>query len=404
MQMATSAVENDPARRTFSALHSYLRDELRLDGLVALHEPRFEDNAWNYVKDCLDSGWVSSVGAWVDRFETMCAEAADVPFAVATVNGTAALHMAFHALGIGAGDLVVCPPLTFVATANAIRYCNAHPVFVDVDDSTMGLDPLRLEDFLEHECERVSHGLVHRATGKRVAAVVAMHVFGNPVQAETLSAVCERFGLPLVEDAAEALGSRRRGRPCGSLAHVSTLSFNGNKLVTTGGGGMILTADEHLARRVRHLTTTARIAAGWEFAHDDLGWNYRLPNLNAALGCAQMERLSDLLAAKRRLNRHYYNLFHGIEGVSVLTDLPGSEGNHWLNAVVMPNKVQRDTLLTLSNDAGLQCRPAWRLMHRLPHLSTCPIAAAGLFQAENWVERLVNIPSSPFLAPPEVAA
>ena len=365
---------------------------------VVLHEPEFAGAEWNYVRDCLDTGWVSSVGKYVDEFESRLAAFTGVRHAVAVVNGTAALQTALLAAGVGRDDEVLMPALTFVATANAITYCGAIPHFVDSAEDRLGVDPVALADYLEATAERTADGFRNRTTGRRLAAVVPMHVFGHPVDMPALLAVAGKFALPVVEDAAESLGSWIGDRHTGTFGRVGVLSFNGNKIVTTGGGGAILTDDADLARRLKHLTTTAKVPHPWEFVHDHVGFNYRLPNINAALGCAQLECLPDMLARKRRLAVSYANAFAGRQDVSVIREPAGCRSNHWLNAVLLsqPDMSRRDAYLAAANDAGYQCRPVWRLMHRLPMYESCP--RAPLPVAERLEQGLINLPSSAKLA------
>lgn len=358
-------------------LEGFLRDTLRQSGSIPLHEPWIRGNAWAYAKDCLDSGWVSSAGSYVERFERHCAEACDVRHAVATVNGTAALHVALLVAGTRPGDVVLCPALSFVATANAIAYTGAAPFFVDCDEATLGIDA--------RDVERA----ISQAGNRRIAACVPMHVFGNPADMSRLLAVCGERRIPVIEDAAEALGSRYRDRACGSLGLAATLSFNGNKIVTTGGGGMILTNDDEFAQRARHLTTTARSGKGWLFDHDEIGFNYRLPALNCALGCAQMEDLPDFLARKRRLARLYGEVF----GSALIAGLPDALPNAWLNAVMLASRDERDAFLTETNACGIQTRPPWRLLADLPMYAAAP-RTGDLPVARDFVARIVNIPSS----------
>ena len=267
-------------------LNEYLREELGRSGKVALHEPWIVGNEWRYVKNCLDTGWVSSVGGYVDRFETEIAEICETEFAIAVVNGTSALHLALIGLGVGSNDLVICPPLSFIGTVNAVSYCGADPIFVDVDPDTLGLDPRALEAFLREECELLSEGLRHRNSGRRVASCLPVHVFGHPVDVDPIVSACHKYSIPVLEDAAEAIGSRYKGKSCGSFGHAAVLSFNGNKTLTSGGGGMVVTDDTMLAAKLKHLSTTAKQPHPWRYAHDSIGYNYRLPNINAALGCA----------------------------------------------------------------------------------------------------------------------
>lgn len=362
---------------------------------VALHEPRFAGNEWAYVKECLDSGWVSSVGAFVDRFERQLAAQAGVRHAVAVVNGTAALHVCLLLAGVRPGDEVLAPALTFVATINAISYCGAKPHFVDSSAATLGLDPGRLDAHLR-DIARYRDGIcVNRVTGAPLRAVVPMHVFGHPVDMDALNAVAEHWGLAVVEDAAEALGSTYKGRPCGGLGRLGALSFNGNKLVTTGGGGAVLTDDEAVARHAKHLTTTAKRPHAWAFEHDEVGFNYRLPNINAALGVSQLEQLAGFVAAKRRLAERYHAELAGIGGLSVVGEPAGASSNYWLNAVLLDGPEQRDAVLEATNRAGYMTRPVWALMHRQPMYRDCPRMALPV--AEDIERRLVNLPSSAIL-------
>ncbi|HET9389250.1 MAG TPA: LegC family aminotransferase [Steroidobacteraceae bacterium] len=365
---------------------------------VALHEPHFAGNEWTYLKECLDSTYVSSVGAFVDRFEAELAAYTGSRHAVAVVNGTAALHVALQLAGVQANEEVLVPALTFIATSNAIAYCAAVPHFVDSEPRTLGVDAGVLRDYLSHVAERRAGLCVNRQTGRIIRAVVPMHVFGHPVDLDALLAVSRDFNLALVEDAAESLGSLYHGRHTGTLGLLGTLSFNGNKTITTGGGGAILTGDDRLARRAKHLTTTARVPHRWEFGHDELGYNYRLPNLNAALGCAQLEQLPALLEAKRRLHRLYEAAFAPLEGVRLLSEPPGCRSNYWLQTLMLdqPSQERRDALLMATNDTGLMTRPVWTLNHRLPMFVSCP--RMPLPVAESLAQRIVNIPSSAQLA------
>lgn len=366
-------------------------------GSVALHEPSFEGREADYVLDCLKAGWVSSVGAYVDRFETMLAEYTGAKCVVATTNGTAALHVALLLAGVEANDEVLMPALTFVATANAISYCNAIPHFVDVAMDTLGIDSTALAAHLEGVAEQRGEFWFNRETGRRLRAIVPMHTFGHPVDIAGLLKVCARFHLAMIEDAAESLGSTYHGVHTGNFGLVSALSFNGNKIITTGGGGAILTNDLELGKRAKHLTTTARVSHRWEFTHDAVGFNYRLPNLNAALGCAQMEVLPDLLDRKRRLSARYAAAFSTHPDLRFVQEPKGTRSNYWLNAILLPEAQieQRDDVLQTLNKAGLMVRPCWTLMHRLRMYTQCP--RASLPNAENIEQRLLNLPSSPLL-------
>jgi perosamine synthetase len=367
-------------------------------GRVGLHEPTFIGRESEYVLDCLSTGWVSSVGSYVDRFEAMLSEYTGVGCAVATVNGTAALHVSLLLAGVEAGDEVLTPALTFIATANAVSYCGAVPHFVDSEEDRLGIDPAALAEHLGRIAERRGERWYNRETGRRLGAIVPMHTFGHPVHVAGLKAVCARYDLVIVEDAAESLGSNYRGVHTGGFGRVAALSFNGNKIITTGGGGAILTNDLALGRRAKHLTTTARVAHRWEVTHDAVGYNYRLPNLNAALGCAQMERLPAMLEQKRALAARYIAAFAGLDGVRFVAEPADSRSNYWLNTVILApeHAGQRDALLLALNNAGLMARPCWTLMHQLPTYTHCP--RAPLPVAETLERRLLNLPSSPFLA------
>jgi perosamine synthetase len=371
-----------------------LRSVLPQDASIALHEPEFAGNEWAYVKACIDTGWVSSAGSYVDEFERRLEEVTGSKHAVATVNGTAALHVALRLAGVTAGDEVLVPALSFVATANAVAYCGAAPHFVDSEAATLGMDPDALRDYLRTATETTAGGLRNKATGRRVAAVVPMHAFGHPARMEELLRISHDARVPLVEDAAESLGSSYGASHTGTLGHLGALSFNGNKIVTTGGGGAILTQDDALARHAKHLTTTAKCDHRWEYVHDELGWNYRLPNINAALGCAQLERLPDMLARKRRLAMRYREAMASLDELQFVGEPAGCRSNFWLNAVLLrePSEVVRDRLLAVTNEAGVMTRPAWALLNTLPMYADCPSAplpAAGRLHAS-----IVNVPSS----------
>jgi perosamine synthetase len=366
---------------------------------IALHEPEFRGNEWAYVKECIDTGWVSSVGKYVDEFERRLAELTGARHAVAVVNGTAALQVALELAGVQPRDEVLTPALTFVGTANAVAHCGGTPHFVDSSEGTLGLDPKALEAHLKEATERTAGELRNKRTGQRIAAILPMHAFGHPVDLEGLMDVAARYNLPIVEDAAESLGSTYRGRHTGTFGKLGVLSFNGNKIITTGGGGAILTDDPVLGRRAKHLTTTAKQPHRWAFNHDAVAYNFRLPNLNAALGCAQLERLPDLLQRKRRLAETYRRAFEGIPGFAFVREPEGSHSNFWLNAVLLDGADMevRDELLATANDAGYHCRPVWTLLHKLPMFRECPRAALPV--SERLEASLINLPSSAGLAP-----
>jgi perosamine synthetase len=367
-------------------------------GPFQLHEPTFAGNEWAYVKECLDTGWVSTAGKFVDRFERQLADCTGAKRAVAVVNGTAALHACLVLVDVKAGDEVLVPALTFIATANAVSYCGATPHLVDSAENTLGLDPAKLAGHLAEIAEVRAEGCFNRKTGARIRAVVPMHTFGHPVDLDPLVDLCGRYKLALVEDAAESLGAYYKGRHTGNHGIVSALSFNGNKVVTTGGGGAILTNDEGMGKLAKHLTTTARTAHQWSFLHDRVGYNYRLPNINAALGCAQLEQLPGAIARKRELAARYGRAFEGVAGVRFFRETDFGKGNYWLNAILLDREHagRRDDLLRALNTAGIAARPVWTLMHELEIYRDCP-RMESLGVAEDIERRLVNIPSSPFL-------
>lgn len=378
-----------------NAVRSVLGDT---DVLIPLHEPEFGGNEWAYVKDCLDTGWVSSVGAYVDRLERDLATYTGAAHAVVTGNGTAALHICLLLAKVRPGDEVLAPTLTFVATANAISYAGATAHFVDSEARTLGVDAEKLDQHLSRIARVNADHCVNIETGATIRALVVMHAFGHPCDIDALKAVADKWKITLVEDAAESLGSFHRGVHTGNVGLVSALSFNGNKILTTGGGGAILTNDAELGRRAKHLTTTARVADRWNFVHDEVGYNYRLPNLNAALGCAQLERLGDMLKRKRALAGAYAGAFAALDGVTFLQEPDDTVSNYWLNTLVLDEDRadEHETALQTLNDAGFMSRPVWRLMHLLPMYSGCP--RADLSVAESLARRVLNIPSSPRLA------
>ena len=366
--------------------------------MIALHEPEFTGKESVLVQDCLDSTFVSSVGKYVDQFEVMLADYTGAKHAVAVVNGTAALHIALKLAGVQPQDEVLLPALSFVATANAVVHCSAVPHFVDSSLDTMGMDPIALAEYLNTAAEPTSDGLRNRHTGRKIAAIVPMHAYGHPVDMTALMEMANRYKLPVVEDAAESLGSTYEGRHTGTFGEFGTLSFNGNKIITTGGGGAILTNDAELARHAKHLTTTAKRPHRWEFFHDEVAWNYRLPNLNAALGCAQMECLPSFLARKRELADRYQTAFSRLSGIRFMAEPIQSRSNYWLNTVRLevPEMNMRDQILTSANAAGYQCRPTWTLLHKLPMFADCPHAPLPV--AEQLEASLINLPSSAKLA------
>ncbi|MCA6121827.1 LegC family aminotransferase [Bradyrhizobium sp. WSM 1704] len=365
---------------------------------VELHEPRFGAREREFVLDCIDTNWVSSAGAYVTRFEQMTAEATGARHAVAIVNGTAALHAALVLEGVRPNDEVLLPAITFVATANAVSHAGAVPHFVDSTWDTLGIDPAALDRHLAAIAVQRDGGWVNRKTGRRLRAVVPVHIFGHPVDMAALGAVAAKYGLVVVEDATESLGSTWNGQGCGTFGHSAVLSFNGNKIVTTGGGGMILTDDDEHARRARHFTSTAKKSHAWAFDHDEVAYNYRLPNINAALGCAQMERLPAMIAAKRRLAERYLEAFSAFPWARIYREPAGARSNYWLNLLVLDaeHAGERDRLLAALHGHGIRARPLWTPMHQLPMYRDCPHSPLGV--AEDMSARCINLPSSPFLA------
>ena len=362
---------------------------------VSLHEPVFHGNEWEYVKECLDTAIVSSVGKFVDRFERELAEYTGAKYAVVVVNGTAALHIALLLAGVQRGDEVLVPALTFVAAANAVSHCGAQPHFVDSEERTFGIDPVRLRKYLAKYTDQHGGNCVNKLTGRVIRAIVPVHVFGQPGDFEGLIEVANEFNLVLVEDAAESIGSFYRGMHTGTFGLLSTMSFNGNKTITTGGGGAILTKDRELAIKAKHLTTTAKLPHAWEYRHDSVAFNYRMPNINAALGCAQLEKLPLLLDAKRKLLKAYIKAFADVKGVRLFIEPEESRSNYWLQSILLEeeNAHYRDDILQATNDSGIMTRPAWVPMHQLLPYKNCP--AMEMPVAESLANRLINIPSSP---------
>ncbi|MEK6477785.1 LegC family aminotransferase [Catalinimonas sp. 4WD22] len=359
---------------------------------VPLHVPRFRGNEKKYLLDCIDSTFVSSVGEYVNRFEQLMAEITGTKYAIAVVNGTNALHVALRIAGVKQNDLVISQPLSFIATCNAIRYQGAEPLFVDVDSETLGLSPVKLQEFLEHEAYVNEKGeSIHKTSGQRIAACVPMHTFGHSAKIEEIVTVCQKYHIPVIEDAAESLGSYYKDKHTGTFGRAGVISFNGNKTVTSGGGGAILTNDADFAHKAKHLTTQAKQPHAWEYVHDEIGYNYRMPNLNAALACAQLEQLPVFLQSKRKIAKDYAHFFESYEQTFIAEPV-NSESNFWLNTVLMKNLEERDAFLQYTNSHGVMTRPAWKLMHQLPMFLNC--IRGDLTIAESLASRLVNIPSS----------
>ncbi|RLQ15591.1 LegC family aminotransferase [Vibrio sp. SBT000027] len=375
-----------------TSIVEFVRDTYKTDEFIPLHAPTFNGKERAYVMETIDSTFVSSVGKFVDDFERKIEAYTGTAKAVATVNGTAALHAALYMAEVQRGDLVITQALTFVATCNALYHMGAEPIFVDVSPVSLGLCPKAVDAFLSEHAEITVAGCIHKQTGKRIKAVVPMHTFGHPVELDELVAVCLKWNLVLVEDAAESLGSFYKGKHTGTMGDVSAVSFNGNKIITTGGGGMILCKTEELGARTKHVTTTAKVPHPYEFFHDEPGFNYRMPNLNAALGCAQMEVIEQYLKQKRQLAKCYENLFSGTD-FQFVTEPDYAESNYWLNAIICPDKKSREEILAGTNSAGVMTRPIWQLMHRLPMFEN---AMRGDLTYSEFIEaHLINLPSTP---------
>lgn len=365
------------------------------ENMIILHDPRFIGNERKYLLDAMDSNFVSSVGEYVGKFEKAVADYTGSPFAVAAVNGTAALHISLLLAGVHAEEEVITQPISFIATCNAISYCGAKPVFVDVDKDTMGMSPEKLEDFLKNNSFKKADGFCYNnRTGRRFAAVVPMHTFGHPCRIDEIAAICERYNIVLVEDAAESMGSFYKGRHTGRFGKFGAISFNGNKIITTGGGGMILTADEEKAKLAKHITTTAKIPHRWEYRHDYIAYNYRLTNLAAALGCGQIEQLENFVKIKRELAERYIRFF-AAKGIPFNREPADTRSNYWLNAVILRDRKERDEFLAYTNDNKVMTRPIWILNNKLDMYRGCE--CADLSNAQWLEDRVVNIPSTAFV-------
>lgn len=369
----------------------FIRATFNTQNFIPLHEPRFNGNEKKYLNECIDSTFVSSVGKFVDRFEQMFADYVGAKYAIAAMNGTAALHVALLLAEVIENTEVITQPLTFIATANAISYCGAQPVFVDVDKDTLGLSPVALQTFLQQHTKVENGQCINQTTGKIIKACLPMHTFGHPCRIDEIAAICEQWHITLVEDAAESLGSFYKGQHTGTFGKLGAFSFNGNKVITSGGGGVLVTNDETLAKKAKHITTTAKVPHPYEYVHDQIGYNYRMPNLNAALLVAQMEQLDGFLASKRELAQEYKNFFsqHKIHWIE---EPANSQSNYWLQALVFDNTAERDEFLKISNEQGVMTRPIWRLMNELEMFKHC---LKGDLSTAKWLEqRVVNIPSS----------
>jgi len=374
----------------FEAVTKFIQKTFQTETFLPLHEPRFIGNEKAYLNECIDSTFVSSVGAFVDRFESDFAAYVGAKYAVATVNGTAALHIALLLADVQRDDEVITQPLTFIATANAISYIGANPVFVDVDKETMGLSPDALQTFLEAHCKVIDTRCINTTSGKTIKACVPMHTFGHPCRIDQIKALCDQWYITLVEDAAESLGSTYKNRHTGTFGRLGAFSFNGNKIITSGGGGVIVTDDENLAKRAKHISTTAKIPHKWEYVHDEIGYNYRLPNLNAALLCAQLENLDRFLEDKRMLVSIYEPFFNSTS-ITFVKEPEFSRSNYWLQTLILQDKEEQEAFLSYTNDHGVMTRPIWRLMNKLEMFKECQ---CGDLSNAQWLEdRVVNIPS-----------
>ena len=369
----------------------FIKQTFNTKEFIPLHEPKFIGNEKKYLNECIDSTFVSSVGKYVDRFEKEFASFVGAKYAIATVNGTAALHISLILANVKKDDEVITQPLTFIATCNAISYIGAKPVFVDVDLDTMGLSPKSLKNFLEANCEVVNNQCINKTTKKIIKACVPMHTFGHSCKIEEIKEICDKWNITLVEDAAESLGSFYKDKHTGTFGKVGAFSFNGNKIITSGGGGVIVTDDEALAKRAKHITTTAKIQHPYEYVHDEIAYNYRLPNINAALLVAQMENLDRFLESKRELALSYEEFFK-TSNIDFIKEPKDSKSNYWLQAILLNDLKQRDEFLEFTNKNGVMTRPIWRLMNELEMYKYCQ--KDELKNAKYLEERVVNIPSS----------
>jgi len=376
----------------YSQIISFIKETYKTEGFVPLSVPQFIGNEKKYLEECIDTTFVSSVGKFVDRFEEMVTEYTGAKKAIVCVSGTNALHMAMLLVGVERDDEVLTQALTFIATCNAISYIGAHPVFIDVDKDTMGLSPKAVKAWLEDNAEIKNEICYNKTTGRRIKCCVPMHTFGHPVHLDELVEVCKKWHIELVEDAAESIGSFYKGKHTGTFGKVGAISFNGNKTITTGGGGMLLFMDEELGQFAKHLTTQAKVPHRWEFVHDHIGYNYRMPNINAALGCAQMEHLEEFILNKRETAAKYAEFFKNMQDVEFFTEPTDCRANYWLNAVILKDKQAQLDFLQQTNDNGVMTRPIWELMNRLPMFEHCQ--NDGLKNTIWFADRVVNIPSS----------
>lgn len=376
----------------YSQVTDFVHQLFGTEEMVPLHAPLFIGNEKKYLNECIDTTFVSSVGKFVDRFEGEMAAYTGAKKAVVCVSGTNALHMAMMLVGVERDDEVLTQALTFIATCNAISYIGAHPVFIDVDMETLGLSPKAVKVWLENNAELKNGVCYNKKTGRRVKACIPMHTFGHPVKIDELVQICDEWHLELVEDAAESIGSLYKGQHTGTFGKVGAISFNGNKTITTGGGGMLLFQDEELGKLAKHLTTQAKVPHRWAFVHDHIGYNYRMPNINAALGCAQLENLDRYVENKRETAQIYADFFKNIPDITFFTEPENCRSNYWLNVVMLKDKAAQQEFLEYTNDHGVMTRPVWELMNRLEMFKQCE--TDGLKNTEWLADRIVNIPSS----------
>lgn len=370
---------------------SFIRKQFNTEGFIPLHSPSFIGNEKKYVLESIDSTYVSSIGKFVDLFEDKIKKYTGAKYAVATVNGTSALHMGLLLAGVERNDLVITQSLSFIATCNAISYLSAEPVFVDVDKDTLGMSPQSLKQFFEEHTLQSNGKCIHKHSGRRISVCVPMHTFGHPVKIDLIAEICSNYNVILVEDAAESIGSFYKGIHTGNYGMIGVFSFNGNKTITCGGGGMIITNNDEIATKAKHLTTQAKVPHRWEFVHDDIGYNYRLPNINAALACAQMENIEQFIIAKRNLASSYQSFFKNTP-YQFIEESNQAQSNYWLNAILANNYKERNAMLTFFNDSGIMARPCWMPMHKLKMFENCYRTSMNNTE---WInDRLINIPSS----------
>lgn len=379
--------------KTFSDATAFIRSNFDSDeGFIGLHEPLFIGNERKYVAEAIDSTFVSSVGKFVDRFEKNICDYTGAQHSVAIVNGTSALHIALLVGGVKPGDLVITQPLTFIATCNAIRYLQADPIFIDIDARSLGLSAFHLREFLKQSTRKNADKLIHKETGRTISACVPMHTFGHPVEIEEIVEICSEYNIPLIEDSAESLGSQYNGKNTGTFGLMGVYSFNGNKTITCGGGGMLVTDNQAIAKHAKHLTTQAKKPHAWHFDHDFIGFNYRMPNINAALGCAQLEMLDRFIESKRLLANSYRDYFKNTN-IEFVDEPANTRSNFWLNSIQLPDLNQRDEFLKMTNENKVMTRPSWKLMNKLEMFKGAVVS--DLTNANLIEGRLVNIPSSP---------